>query len=398
MGKNYDTYNASPLNFNLPEMGTGLSRAFRDAMRNFDPKKDKMPKMCYKRMPRAVEILSDGGVQFNVYEPDAKTVEVAGLQGSTWGDKRHVLEDVGDGWFSLTLYDMPPGFQYLNYYIDGVEMLYKRAPFCYGFLGAMNFVDVPDPELDFYDYKDVPHGAVRHEYYYSSYTGKVRNCWVYTPPSYDESPDKHYPVWYVQHGGGENETGWFWEGRLNFILDNLIAEGKCKEMIVVTNAGYAFSPDSDEEDFLPGDLGEVLRKDCIPFIEKRFRAIPEKCARAMSGLSMGSFQTQWECYNHPETFDYVGVFSGACLDNRFKNPYETSGFLTAENAQKLNSEHKLLFFARGMEEGGEMLYEEYEELKKRGIEAEIYTCPGVHEWQVWRKTAREFAQKLFTDL
>ena len=169
-------------------------------------------------------------------------------------------------------------------------------------------------------------------------------------------------------------------------------------MLVVSNAGYVYRKDSDEEAFLPGDLGEVLRRDCIPFIEKRFRAIPEKSARALSGLSMGAFQAQWECYHHPETYDYVGVFSGACLKNLTDNPFDTTAFLTAEKAEWLNSSFKLLFFAKGMEEGGAELLQDYEELKRRGIHAEVYTCPGVHEWQVWRKTAHEFAQKLFKDL
>lgn len=352
--------------------------------------------MLYIRKPRCVELLEDGGVQFNVYAPEAESVAVGGRSGTTWGTERHPLLRKEDGTWTGTFYDIPAGFQYMNYYINGIETLWPHAPIGWGYGFAVNFVDVPDSSTDIYDVKDVPHGAVRQEFYPSSLTGKLRSCWVYTPPAYDTTPDKKYPVWYIQHGGGENEIGWFWQGKINFILDNLIAEGKCEEMIVVANAGYAFTPDSNEEEFLPGDLGQLLRQDCIPFIEQRFRVLADKEHRALSGLSMGSYQTQWEVYNHPETFAYVGVFSGTCLNNGGRSmKYDTTSFLCAENAEQLNREIRLLFFGRGLQEGGETLPDEIAELHRRGIHAEYFTCEGVHEWQVWRKTAHCFAQKLF---
>ena len=164
---------------------------------------------------------------------------------------------------------------------------------------------------------------------------------------------------------------------------------------MVSNAGYAYEPRENEYEFLPGDLGELLRRDCIPFIDRRFRTVPDADHRAMSGLSMGSFQTQWEVYNHPGTFAYVGVFSGTCLESRMEMWCDSTKFLTAENAENLNRNFKLLFFGRGLQEGGDRLPGEIEELHRRGIHAEYFVCPGVHEWQVWRKTAHCFAQKLF---
>ena len=146
------------------------------------------------------------------------------------------------------------------------RQLYEHAPICYAHNRLCNFVDVPDPEFDFYDFKDVPHGAVRCEYYRSSFTGTLRSCWVYTPPCYDADTEKHYPVLYLLHGGGENETGWFWQGKINLILDNLIAEGKCKEMIAVANFGHAYAPDSRQEGVLPGHIERLLLDDCIPSV------------------------------------------------------------------------------------------------------------------------------------
>ena len=387
--------NASAINFAMPEMQMGVRM---DEVLGGEPGEKRM-RMVYYRAPRAIEYEADGGVRFTVIAPEAKSVEVAGRAGTTWGTERHALTRGEDGTWSAVIRGIPAGFQYMSYFIDGVETLYPRAPIGYGYGFAVNFVDIPAPDGDFYAVKDVPHGAVRQEFYPSTLTGKLRSCWVYTPPAYDTTPEKKYPVWYVQHGGGENETGWFWQGKLNFILDNLIAEGKCEEMIVVANAGYAFTPERDEEVFLPGDLGQLLRQDCIPFIEQRFRVLADKDHRALSGLSMGAYQTQWEVYNHPEVYSYAGVFSGNCVDSRGRDvrEYDTFRFLTPENAGNLNRNLKLLFFGRGLQEGGEKLPGEVEELHRRGIHAEYFVCEGVHEWQVWRKTAHCFAQKLFKD-
>ena len=111
---------------------------------------------------------------------------------------------------------------------------------------------------------------------------------VYTPPGYEEDLDKRYPVLYLLHGGGENETGWIWQGKINLIMDNLLAEGKCKEMIVVMNFGHAYAPDTQQAGVLPGQIDQLLLKDCIPFIEGRFRTVKDKAHRAIAGLSMGS--------------------------------------------------------------------------------------------------------------
>ena len=345
------------------------------------------------------EFLDNGDVVFNVSAPGVETVEVGGMRGTLWGYDKHPLEDQGNGWFRGTISGIPAGFQYMQYYFDGKPALYKDAPIGRGYGYAVNYIDIPDPELDFYLYKDVPHGAVRYETYYSKYTGNLRNCWVYTPPTYDTSPDKVYPTLYIQHGAGENETGWFWQGKINYIMDNLIAEGKAEEMIIVTNCGYADPADPAKKATMFSDLSELIISDCIPFIESRFRVKKEKKDRAMAGLSMGSFQTEYLCFNHPEVFDYIGVFSGStgvvlpgAEPRRRLNIMDYDQFY---DDPQFNSQHKLLYFGRGMGEGGENLPEEVENLRGRGVDCEYFTCDGVHEWQVWRKTARDFLPRLF---
>ena len=384
MDKKYYTLNASPVNFAMTEMWMGTIPGSADG--------SVRPRMCYMRRPRAIEFREDG-VEFNVYAPNAKTVEISGTQGTLWGQEKHALEPVGEGWWKTLIKDIPAGVQWMYYFFDGVEHLYEHAPICYAHNRHCNFVDVPAKDFDFYDFKDVPHGAVRCEYYESKFTGALRNCWVYTPPSYDYSPDRTYPVLYIQHGGGENETGWIWQGKINLILDNLIASGECEEMIAVTNFGHAYAPTSNQEGVLPGDLGKLLLGDCIPFIERRFRVKADKANRALCGLSMGSYQTQWIAFNNPEWFDYIGIFSGT-VGNAF-DEIKTDKFTTAENAALFNSQHKLLFYSRGMQEGGDRLPGEIEELRKNGIKAEYFLCDGVHEWQVWRKSAHDFVKRIF---
>jgi enterochelin esterase-like enzyme len=380
--------NCSILNFSLPEkvMSVNFSRVLGQEQR------EKRPVIKYVARPRTYEFLANGDVEFNVFAPDAQSVQVGGRPGTTWGTARHDLAAAGDGWWCGVVSGIPAGFQYMDFYFDGTVAIYGHAPIGYGYAQAINFIDVPETGVDFYDLKDVPHGAVRYETYASQVTGRIRNCWVYTPPSYDSSPDRAYPVWYLQHGGGENETGWFWQGKINYILDNLIAAGQCEEMLVVCNSGLAFSQDSAEEIFLPGDLSAVLIRDCIPFIEKRFRAKLQKAGRAMAGLSMGSFQTEAAAFMNPDVFDYIGIFSGAVIA-KLEGSIDVSPCFA--DVDRFNSQHRLLFYSKGMAEGGQAMLDELAALKASGIRLEAFTCPGVHEWQVWRKSAFEFARKLF---
>ena len=223
----------------------------------------------------------------------------------------------------------------------------------------------------------------------------TKTAYVYTPYGYESHPEKQYPVLYLQHGGGETETGWIWQGKVNYIMDNLIAAGKCREMIIVMNCLYCVDW-RKHEDFITGDFDSMLMKDCIPFIENRYRVLPGRENRAMAGLSMGSYQTLMTTMRHLGDFPYIGIFSGAmlrrwyCDFDYYRNFDDPDGF---------NSKVKLFFFGWGQQEDriNRDLIPDLEMLKQKGVRFDTFTCPGYHEWTVWRKCLREFVQKIFID-
>ena len=183
-----------------------------------------------------VRVLENGDVEFNYYAPNAKSVRVEGIGGSML--QQYDMHPVGGGFWQAIAHDIAPGFHYHHYFVDGVQATNIKAPFGYGCFESINFFEVPggeDPE--FYLLEDVPHGAIRMELFKSSVTGRVRACYIYTPPRYDTDLRKRYPVLYLQHGCGEGETGWIWQGKINCTIDNLLAEGKCNEMLIVMDSG-----------------------------------------------------------------------------------------------------------------------------------------------------------------
>ena len=187
------------------------------------------------------KVEEDGSVTFTMEAPKAETVEVSGF-GGTLGTEKIALEKQANGLFSKNVKGILPGFHYHRWFVDGVQVTNPHAPFAYGCFGANNFFEMPREGQDFWYLKDVPHGDVQIHSYVSTQNDHIKKCYVYLPPSYRENIDQKYPVMYIQHGVGEDETSWLWNGKLNFIMDNLIAEGKCKDMIVVACA-FAKKPD-----------------------------------------------------------------------------------------------------------------------------------------------------------
>ena len=340
--------------------------------------------ICYVDDKKGVSVNEAGDVTFSMYAPEAKSVEVAGISGSMSNEKI-ALQKEQDGYFSVTVSGINPGFHYHNWFVDGVKVMNPAAPFCYGCFGATNFFEIPEPGKDFYFIKDVPHGEVQIHRYYSSVNHHVKNCYVYTPPAYASSPEKKYPVLYIQHGVGENETGWIWNGKLNFILDNMIAEGKCEEMIVVMCSGYAFKPGEDPV-FYPGDFDRELTHNCIPYIESTLRVKKGRENRALAGLSLGSAQAALGVAKHQDLFAYLGVFSGV-RDDMF------------ETIMKQNDQYPMsyILLTCGVgEKGLDKVQEEFvEKFQNMGISAKQSSYPGFHEWHVWRESVRDFAQAIF---
>lgn len=331
-------------------------------------------------------------VTFTYYAPDAKEVIVKGLGGSM-GTESYAMTKDEEGYYSVRVSGIAPGFHYHDYYVDGIKTLNPIVPVGYGCFEPKNFFDLPEEDCDFYLLKEVPHGEVCMELYPSEITGRVRSCFVYTPPGYQDNKNKKYPVLYIQHGVGENETGWIWQGRIHNIIDNLIAANECKEMIVVVNSGYSYTK-KDEHNCMPGDFDEVLIKECIPMIEEKYRAVSNRKMRAIAGLSMGSVQAFRTAILHPDIFANVAVFSG-CFPI---SGYDYDGSTYMENPERFNETYDVVFISAGEQEPfWQDTYDFICQLREKGADIKTYSCTGYHEWGVWRKCARAFVKHLFDE-
>lgn len=339
---------------------------------------------------QGIELHENGSVTFTAYYPDAGTVEVAGI-GGTMGTERYSMQKDSQGYFTVTVNTIAPGFHYHEYYVDGIKCINPMVPVGYGCFQPINFFEMPQERIDFFYLKEVPHGSIHMNQYYSKATGSMRNCFVYTPPGYEASGTTRYPVLYLQHGAGESEAGWIWQGKINYIMDNLIAEKKAKEMIIVMNNGYAIVPGSGNPPML-GSISEVITQECIPYIDSVYRTIPTKESRYMAGLSMGGMQAQWTVFHYLPLFSALGMFSsGFVIQDKFAD--YSSLFADPE---RFNNELPLLFASYGEQEAPRSLVAKplLDQLRAQGIHSTLYTTPGYHEWDVWRKSVHQFLQLL----
>lgn len=363
----------------------------KDLIRMADP--DGHPMGKYVPVPSGAHVDSSGTVHFAFHAPNAHSVVVQGLGGAF--DSRVALQQQENGYWIGSVSGLPAGFHYHDYYVDGTRMCNDLAPVGFGDFRAINYFEIPDADSGFYLLQDVPHGTIRMDYYYSTVTNRCRTCFVYTPPGYESHPEKRYPVLYLQHGGGETETGWIWQGKVHYIMDNLIAAGQCREMILVMNNGYAFLPDGSEHPSR-GCIDLVLARDCIPFIDQKYRTLTDRRARAVAGLSMGGFQAQATALHFPELFASAGLFSCYFIVRDNSDNY-TELF---QNTAQFNKTFDLFFFSTGTEEHN--FYEEnlhtIRQLQAQGVRITYFETPGYHEWQVWRHSFRAFVTKLFSVL
>ncbi len=237
------------------------------------------------------------------------------------------MEKQADGFWTFTTDPMVPGLHYYVFNVDGADVSDPGSRAFFGGSRYVSAVEVPEPGSTYYSIQDVPHGQVRDVWYHSGVTASWRHAMVYLPPDYESQPKKRYPVLYLQHGGGEDETGWIRQGRANFILDNLIAAGEARPMIIVMAYGYARRAGSPAPNLTVPTLGspqaaqarnemaKVFEDDVtqalIPFVDKTYRTLPDRDHRAMAGLSMGGFQTFHVTLNHLDLFSHIGGFSGS---------------------------------------------------------------------------------------
>ena len=376
--------NNHPLPFDENYRPKACFRAIRDfdpALDNAKPKEDFVANPWNQPGKEYPQVNSEGYARFRITAPDAKSVIVSLGLGGRGGT---VLKKDKDGvWTGTTEGPMDPGFHYYHLTIDGAEV---NDPGTGNFFGSCRWesgIEIPAPDQAFYQNRlDVEHGKMVQVLFPSKSTGLVKVANVYLPPTYDKNKKERFPVLYLQHGWGENETSWPVQGCAGLIMDNLIAEGKIKPFIVVMTYGMT-------NDVKFGGIGQftakefetVLCDELVPYIDANFKTIAKKESRAMVGLSMGGIETKLITLRRTEMFAYYGLLSGGTyMPEDIKDPKQV----------------KMIFESCGSKENPEGINKSVEALKAAGFNAHGFVSDGTaHEFLTWRRSLREMAPLLF---
>jgi enterochelin esterase family protein len=359
-------------------------------------------------------IQPDRRITFKLNAPEAHTVRVEG--GDGLGPGPFKMSRAEDGLWTVTTPPAVPGFHYYWFVLDGVRMSDPASRTYIGYNLETSAVEVPEEGADYYALRDVPHGAVREQLYFSKLTGRWRRAMVYTPPGYDLNLKTRYPVLYLQHGSGEDETGWTRQGKAQFILDNQLATGKTQPMIVVMDRGYASKDGGIPK---PNTLQEmrtafsafedVYVHELIPAIDSSYRTIPDREHRAMAGLSMGGMQTLFITLHHPESFAWIASLSGPIIpdmtgdrpyNQAFSDPFDPRTAYEGAFAHPadFNRKFKLLWLGVGTAEPAQFrgITKAADSLKAAGVNVVYFESQGTaHEWQTWRRDLNDLAPRLF---
>ena len=326
------------------------------------------------------QVNSQGYVRFKIIAPSADSVRVSLGLGGRGGTKLKQMAD--SSWMGTTEGPMDEGFHYYNVRIDGGKF---NDPGTLNFYGSTRWesgIEIPAHDQDFYAVKDFPHGMVQQVLFPSPSTHSSRRAFVYTPPDYGMNAKKHYPVLYLQHGWGEDETAWSNQGHANLIMDNMIAEGKIQPFIIVMTYGMTNNARFGKiREFKIDTFQTVLIDELIPYIDANFRTVAKPSHRAMAGLSMGGMETHTITLNKPEVFSYYALLSG--------------GTYTPEEI-KDKSKVKLIFLSCGSKERPDAVKTAAIALKEAGINAVSYISENTaHEFLTWRRSLHELAPLLF---
>lgn len=344
------------------------------------------------------EVLSDNRVTFRLRDPNAKEVNLA-LEG---GGKPLPMQKDDQGVWSITTDPLEPDYYGYTFLADGVGLFDPSNPLRKpNFLFVSSEVHVPGPASLPWEVNDVPHGVVHHHFYHSDVVGDNRDFYVYTPPGYDAKTKKPYPVLYLLHGYSDDASGWTAVGRAHVILDNLIAQGKAKPMLIVMTLGYgdlamlnrgfgAFSDSSLRERNLK-NFRDALLNEVIPQVGTAYRASTNRNDRAIAGLSMGGSESLFTGLNNLDRFAWIGAFSSGGLGENYPTEFPN---LDA----KANSQLRLLWIACGTEDrliDSNRKFRDW--LKSKGVDHTDIETPGAHTWMVWRRNLANFAPLLFRE-
>ena len=366
---------------------------------DFRPASSNVPGAEYPRVDAA------GRVEIRIEAPEATAVRL-----SFWSGPKLDMEKRPDGSFAATTEPLDPGFHYYTLFVDGAEVSDPGSRAFFGGGRHASAVEIPEPGVDFFAVEDVPHGDVRAKRYFSKVTGSWRRLLVYTPPGYDREPERTYPVLYIQHGGGEDETGWATQGRADAILDNLIAAGQAKPMLVVMADGNLPAPGGARgySDAAVDVFARELLEAIVPFVEAEYRVRDDAAGRALAGLSMGGGQTFLVGLRNKDRFGALGVFSTGLFGGIGRRPAggpaippfdaeeRVPGLLS--DADSFNDALRVLYVSVGEQDPRfEATKKVVSELRSHGLNVELASFPGEHEWQVWRKSLHGFAQRIFTE-
>nr|WP_319398989.1 alpha/beta hydrolase-fold protein [uncultured Carboxylicivirga sp.] len=334
------------------------------------------------------KILSNGRAIFKLKAPNAKKIQL------DLGKKYDMLKDENGIW-SITTDSLGEGFHYYSLIVDGVAVADPASETFYGMGRMASGIEVPFKGDGYYQVKDVPHGEIRVKRYFSHFTKSWRNFYMYTPPGYVKNAGKKYPVLYLLHGGGEDQRGWAMQGKVDLILDNLIAEGKATPMMVVMIDGNMPLSGLGEGtlQLFEAELKEVV----IPFVENNYRVLTSPQSRALAGLSMGGLQTLYAGLHNTDLFNYLGVFSSGWIHPMQDDIAGKEYDFMKQNADLLNKNLKMFWLSMGGKEdiawkNCQRMLEKFDEMK---IEYTYDEYPGGHTWPVWRNNLYHFSQYLF---
>lgn len=343
------------------------------------------------------QVHADGKVSFRLLAAKVdKVLLSSGEMQPVLGSSSTAMSKGDDGVWSVSVGPLPPGIYDYTFNVDGLVITDPSSPQVFGNRqGSRGIVEVPGPKDKprHDEWRDVPHGAVTIHWYASSVSGGRRRLHVYTPPGYGKQPDRKYPVLYLLHGSGDNDSHWMHIGRANVIADNLLADSKAVPLVIVMPDGHVRErPPGPIDDKTRLELRQAFDRDLlehvVPLIESSYRVRTDAPGRAIAGLSMGSAQALGVGLAHIDRFGAIGAFSGAIGS---KDPV-----LAGLKSGQANERLKLLWLGIGKDDVGLKSKRELAAtLKEMGVRHEYHETDGAHRWSVWRQYLADFLPRLF---